>query len=109
VPYNKPLNLLIIAKLFDSGLRKGVRKATCPSGGVGSSNHTAGGASGSTTMMMVFAGLFVLCVAVTLVICRKVPEHNLKVHIFLSIRLICVTFSHWCAPYLHVCPLAGAL
>jgi hypothetical protein len=47
--------------------------------------HAAGGASGSTTMVVMFivclcCGLRSLLVG-TLIVCEKVPEHNLKVRI----------------------------
>jgi hypothetical protein len=72
-----------------------MRKAACLSGGVDSLNprrwrgkrlHHHGGD---------VCCVFVSCVVVSLVVCKKVPEHNLKVNIFPyynTIRLIGIIF-----------------
>jgi hypothetical protein len=72
------INLLNLTKSFDSGLRQYMRKAARPLGGMDSSNprrwrgkqfHHHGGD---------VRCVFVLHVAVTLVVCKKVPEQNLN-------------------------------
>ncbi len=91
-----------MAKLFDGGLGKGMHKATHPSGGVVHQIHTAGGASYSATMVMVFARLFVLFCAVSQFMTpqsgslyvKNVRQHNLKM------RLMVLLFvQYWHAPY----------
>jgi hypothetical protein len=72
-----------LSKTFNGSLDKGMCKAARPSGGMDSSN-AAGGVGGSTTMVMVFV-VCLCCVlrfvwSLSLIICKKVPEHNLKVH-----------------------------
>ncbi len=68
-----------VTKPFNSGLRQYMCQAARPSGGVDSSNpcrcrgkrlHHHGGD---------VCCVFVLCVAVSLVVCKKVSEYNLKV------------------------------
>jgi hypothetical protein len=50
------ITLLNLTKLFKGSLGQYMRKAARPSGGMDSSNHAAGGASGSITMVVVFVG-----------------------------------------------------
>jgi hypothetical protein len=48
-------------KSFDGSLGKYMLKAARPLGGMESSIHTAGGASGSINMVVVFVGCFCCC------------------------------------------------
>ncbi len=80
-----------LSKSFDSGFGQYMRKATCPSGGMHSSNprhqrgqiHATRGVGGSTTMVVVF--VVCLCCVLRLVwlssltLCQKVWENNPKV------------------------------
>jgi hypothetical protein len=74
-----------LSKLFNSSLDKVMRKAAHPLGGMIHKHHAAGGIGGSTNMAVVF--VVCLCCVLhlvwlsSLVVCKKVPEHNLKVHI----------------------------
>ena len=51
-----------LVKPCDDGIKKNMRQAARSSGGMDSSNPRHWGASGSTTMVMVFVVLFVLFV-----------------------------------------------
>jgi len=60
--------------------------------------HVAGGASRSATMVVVFAVVCVVCSGLvwlsSLVVCRQVPQNNLKMRLTALLGA-----PHWLAPY----------
>ena len=75
------INFMILLKLFDSASKKICGRPPTPPAAWIHNIHATGGVSVSTTMVMLFVMLVVLCGAVwssSLVMCRKVRENNLK-------------------------------
>ncbi len=94
-----------LTKSFVGDLRQYKHKAVCPLGGVDSLNpcrwrgkrlHHYGGD---------VCCVFVLCITISLVVCKKVPEHNLKVHIlpYCKVNMHYFFGPPMCAP----CPEQG--
>jgi hypothetical protein len=82
------INLVNLVKSFDSGHGQYMPKATRPLGGVDSSNPRRWRSKRLNHHGDDVCCVFVLCVAISLIVCKKSPEHNLKVCILL--RRCCI-------------------
>jgi hypothetical protein len=68
--------------------------------------HAAGGASGSITMVVMIVVCLGCVFGLSLVVCKKVPEHNLKVRILPYYKVKGITFwpTHVCTIPLILIP-----